>query len=49
MGTHWELEREHVGTKGKKKKKFLPSLTPKLKKNKIRALSQHAEPSHWPA
>jgi hypothetical protein len=32
MGTHWELEREHVGNKGKMKKlPFYPNL--KRKKN----------------
>jgi hypothetical protein len=34
MGTHWELEREHVGNKGKMKK--LP-FYPNLKRKKIKA------------
>jgi len=29
MGTHWELEREHVGNKGKKKKILPPPPPPK--------------------
>jgi hypothetical protein len=34
MGTHWELEREHVGNKGKMKK--IP-FYPNLKRKKINA------------
>jgi hypothetical protein len=41
MGTHWELE----GNKGKMKK--IPSPAPQHKRKKIKALSVHAEPSHW--
>jgi hypothetical protein len=42
MGIHWELEEN----KGKMKKNAsLPSLQHKRKK--IKALSVHAEPSHW--
>jgi hypothetical protein len=37
LGTHWELEKEHVGNKGKKKKNS-PLPHPKLKRKKIKAL-----------
>ncbi len=46
LGAHWELEKEHVGNKGKKKK--IPPLPhPKLKRKKIKALWVHAKLSHW--
>jgi hypothetical protein len=35
MGTHWELEREHVGNKGKKKKNSSPPSPQNLKKIKL--------------
>jgi hypothetical protein len=37
MGTHWELERNILGTKGNMKKILCPP-NPKLKKIKIKAL-----------
>ncbi len=37
LGTHWELEREHVGNKGKRKKKS-SAPHPKPKRKKIKAL-----------
>jgi hypothetical protein len=37
LGTHWELKREHVGNKGKRKKKS-STPHPKLTRKKIKAL-----------
>jgi hypothetical protein len=42
MGTHWELE----GNKGKMKK-ISPPPPHQHEREKIKALSVHAEPSHW--
>jgi hypothetical protein len=36
MGTHWELERNMLGTKIKRKNLLLPLPPPKLKRKKLR-------------
>jgi hypothetical protein len=46
LGTHWELARNMLGTKDRRKK-IPPSPHPKLKRKKIKALWVHVEPSHW--
>jgi hypothetical protein len=45
MGTHWELEKEYDGNKGKMTKKSCPHQ--KLKREKKRHFELHAEPSDW--
>jgi hypothetical protein len=42
MGTHWELERNMLGTKKKRKKKPPSPPLPKLIRKKIKALLMHA-------